>query len=162
MEAGTGAEGAVEVFGGEGGGEGAGGDEGGIQEEGVIEVGAGEGEVVDGGEDGAALGVPGAEDVGEFFGGVEVEGGERLVEEEDIGPLGKGAGEEDALLLAAGEFADLAVGEGGEVEFGEGALDAVVVGAGETLPGFKGGVTALGDHVLDGDGKVPVDGVRLG
>ena len=73
------------------------------EEDGAITRLPGEGEVVEGGDDGAALGAPGAEKVGEFLGGDEVEAGERFVEEEDIGALGDGAGKEDALLLSAGE-----------------------------------------------------------
>jgi hypothetical protein len=74
------------------------------------------------------LGLPAAEDVGEFFGRVEIEAREGFVEEEDVGALRECAGEEDALLLSAGELADLAVGEGGDVEFVESAGDGGVVG----------------------------------
>ena len=35
-----------------------------------------------------------------------VDAGGRLVEQEQLGAGGEGAGDEDALLLAAGEFAD--------------------------------------------------------
>jgi hypothetical protein len=41
-----------------------------------------------------------------------VEGGKRLVEQEETGARDESAGEGDALLLAAGQLADLAAGEG--------------------------------------------------
>ena len=60
--------------------------------------------------------------------GEGVEGAEGLVHEEEVGVGGEGAGEADALALAAGELPGIAGAEFGEVEAGEGEdfLDAVL------------------------------------
>lgn len=98
----------------------------------------------------------------EFAGGAEVERGKGFVEEKDVGALREGAGEEGALLLPAGEGADVAVGKVGDAEFFERALDDGVVGGGEFLPKAKGGVAALADKLPHGYGEIPVDIVALG
>ena len=50
---------------------------------------------------------------------LEVESPERLVEEQDLGPVDQRAGDGDALLLAAGELGGPTVLEGGELHEGE-------------------------------------------
>ena len=58
----------------------------------------------------------------------------RLVEQQDVRLLGERAGDEDALLLAAGELPDLRVGVVQHVDFGERVADdlaVVVAGAAE-------------------------------
>ena len=83
---------------------------GGVAEDAAVVEGdaaAGEGShfgVVGDHDDGVALGVEAAEEVGDdaLVGGVEVAGG--LVGEDDGGLVDEGAGDADALLLAAGEL----------------------------------------------------------
>jgi len=62
--------------------------------------------------------------------GVGVEGRERLVEQEDLGPAGEGSGEGDPLTLAAGEGAGPLPGEVGDPQALEQFVDAGRVGAG--------------------------------
>ncbi len=57
-----------------------------------------------------------------------IDAGERLVEEHDQRVLHEGAGEEDALLLAAGELADVAVAHAAEAEAVERLGGALAVG----------------------------------
>lgn len=80
-----------------------------VEEEGLVEEGGGGAEVVMGGDDEAAFLGEFVDEGTEGLGGGLVEAGEGLVEEEDVGFLRDGAGEEGALLLAAGEFVDLAM-----------------------------------------------------
>ena len=54
-----------------------------------------------------------------------VEGGERLVEQQDVGGEDERAGERHALLLAAGELARIAVGERYQLDEVERAADPV-------------------------------------
>src|SRR5690606_13376516 len=55
--------------------------------------------------------------------GLCVEAVERFVEQEDVGPLGKGACEEHALALATGEGTDGPPGEAGDAQLLHGAVD---------------------------------------
>ena len=72
----------------------------------------------------------GADLVAERDADLGVERGERLVEEEELRPGGEGAGEGDALLLAAGELEGVAGAEVGEADDAEHLGDAGVgVGA---------------------------------
>ena len=60
--------------------------------------------------------------------GVDVDAGEGLVEQDDLAVLRQRAGEEDALLLAAGEFADLALAEVGHADARQRLVDRCAVG----------------------------------
>ena len=51
--------------------------------------------------------------------GLDVDAGERLVEQDHLAVLGQRAGEEDALSLAAGQLADLALAEVAHADAGE-------------------------------------------
>lgn len=92
----------------------------------------------------------GAAEFGDGFldvlGGDGVEAGGGFVEDDDGGVVDDGAGEGDALFHAGGEAVVGAVGVFGDVEEGEGGLDAVVdfgggdgVELGEEAEGFAGG-----------------------
>ena len=61
----------------------------------------------------------------EFLADLGIERAERLVEEEDLGLGGEGAGEGDALALAAGELVGVALAEAGEADGFEELVDAV-------------------------------------
>ena len=61
--------------------------------------------------------------------GLDVDAGEGLVEQDDAAVLRQRAGEEDALLLAAGQFADLALAEIAHADAGERRGDRLVIGA---------------------------------
>jgi hypothetical protein len=65
------------------------------------------------------------EPAAEFLADFGVEGAKRFVEEEDFGLGGEGAGEGDALALAAGELVGEAVAEAGEADHFEEFVDAV-------------------------------------
>ncbi len=62
-----------------------------------------------------------------------VEGGEGLVEEDDLGLRGEGAGQGDALLLAAGELMGVAAGQAGQADQFEQLVHpaAAALGAGQ-------------------------------
>ena len=60
--------------------------------------------------------------------GLDVDAGEGLVEQDDAGVLGQGAGEEDALALAAGQLADLALAELLHVDARQRVVDRGAVG----------------------------------
>ncbi len=119
-------------------------------------------EVVMGGNDETAFFRELGEKSGERFGGVAIEAGEGFVEEEDVSFLGEGAGEEDTLLLAAGEFTDLAVVEVADSEGCEGVVNGLVVLRGVTFPESKMRETSHFDESADGDGKGPIDFLSLG
>ncbi len=55
--------------------------------------------------------------------GLDVDAGEGLVEQDDPAVLGQRAGEEDPLLLAAGQFADLALAEIAHADTGKRGCD---------------------------------------
>ena len=78
-----------------------------------------------GGQHRAALGLPVAKDVPELLGAKEIEAREGLVQEEDVAALRKGSREEHALLLAAGEPADLPVRQVRDPELLQGACPRV-------------------------------------
>ena len=123
------------------------------------------GEVVSGDDDGCAAGRDIAERVDEVVVGDGVERGGRLVEQQEVGFAGEGAGDEDALLLSAGEFGDFATGEVGDFHRVQCGVDGVVgIGDGAAsdavLPAEA--VAAHFDDFADGDGEAPVDGAGLG
>ncbi len=113
-------------------------------------------------DDGFAAGAQLAEDGDDGAFGDGVDGGEGFVHEIDAGVLDEGAGEEGALLLAAGELADLAVGEVLHADLFEGVHGGLAF----ALPGAanpaEAAVEAHGYDVEYGGGEVPVDAAALG
>lgn len=137
------------------------GDEVGVEQDGVVEVAAGGLDIVDHDEHRAPARDPSADEAEEFAGGAQVETGEGFVEEEDVGTLRESAGEENALLLSAGEGMQGTFGKVGEFEFGEGLGDAGVVGGGETTEEAERRQAALRDDGADVEREIPVDGLAL-
>jgi hypothetical protein len=90
-----------------------------------------------------------------------VEAGERFVEEQNVGFLRQRTGDEGALLLAAGEGADLAVLEIAQLHAGERALDDLGVVTRILPPPAEIRITAHLDEAAHGDGEVPVDVATL-
>lgn len=90
-------------------------------------------------EDGEAeLAVEVAQQLEDGAGGLGVEGAGGLVGEEHLGVAGQGAGDADALLLAAGELGGVGlglVGEADEVEEFQGLAGAFAAGDAEDLQG---------------------------
>jgi hypothetical protein len=84
-----------------------------------------------------------------------VEGGHGFIEEEQVGLVDQGAGESNALFLAAGELVGVALGEGVELEHLEGFGDA----AGDFRVGEFAGAEAEGDVFKDGE--VREEGIAL-
>ncbi|GAA2932987.1 hypothetical protein GCM10020221_30950 [Streptomyces thioluteus] len=88
-------------------------------------------------EDGQAeLPIEVAQQLEDRAGGLRVERGRRLVGEQHLGVAGQGAGDADALLLAAGELARVGlglVGEADEVEELQGLAGALLAGEPEDL-----------------------------
>ena len=58
---------------------------------------------------------------------VHVEVVQRLIEQDVVGVLGEGHGDQRALALSAGEGVDVGMAQVGEVKVGEGAVDDVAV-----------------------------------
>lgn len=79
--------------------------------------------------------------------GIGVEGAGGFVEEEDVGTIGEGAGDTDALGFATGEAAGIAVGVAGEADVVEELVDLL---RGELLVALA---RAEGDVVGDGAGE---------
>ena len=85
-----------------------------------------------------------------------IDAGERLIHEVKIALLREGAGQEDSLLLAAGEIRNLPVGEGQHLHLVEtGSRDFAILLAG-TLHEPNPPIAAHQDHVHDVDREVPV------
>ena len=121
------------------------------------------------GDDGGALGAESAQALEQGALGLGVHAGEGLVEEQQVGSLGEGAGEEDPLLLAAGELTDGAVGERAEPELlqaAAGFLPVPPVGGPAAHPRREEPVEAAGRaHLDDLQGRhreVPVHRLALG
>ncbi len=108
---------------------------------------------VEGGE--AGLAADAADFAAHFDAEAGVEVREGLVQEEAAGADDEGAGEGDALLLAAGELVDAAGAEAGHLDGGEGGFDA--------LGNFGGGEAAFFEAEGDvaGDGLMGPEGVAL-
>lgn len=154
-------KGEVEIFLGECLLGGAVGDDVEIEHEDVVEV-AGSGlQVVMDDDDGlSCIAQFGEEfDNGLFGGGIDADEG--FVHEIDVGVLGEGAGDEGALLLAAGEFADLALCEIGHAGLFEGGMGALAMGFSGSAEPAEAVVGTHQDDVENGDGEVPVDGLAL-
>ncbi len=92
----------------------------------------------------------------------DVESIERLVEEEDVGFLGKGAGDEGSLLLAAGELVDLPVGNIAEIHGGDGLLGFFLIDFLKTLEVSDVGEASHCDDIAHPDGEVALVMVGLG
>jgi hypothetical protein len=155
------AVGALDIFLCKGGGDGPGGDEAEVKQDHVIEV-IGDGlEVVMDGDDGAALGAEFLEEGedGAFGGGVDA--CERFVHEVEASVLCEGAREEDALLLAAGELADLAVGEVSDADFIEAIEGGVAMVLGRAAQPADASVEPHGYDVQGTGGEIPVDAFAL-
>ena len=120
------------------------------------------GEVVRGEQDDAALVAEGLEHLDDALLRADVDAAEGLVEQDDDGFLRQGAGDEDALPLAAGQLRD----QGGAVVPHIHALQAeadrlLVALAGAPQPADVV-LAAHHDHVVHGGGEDPVDAVALG
>ncbi len=90
-----------------------------------------------------------------------VDAGGGLIEEQEPGFGDQGAGDEDALLLAAGQAPDGLLREGQHIDGLEGCADGGAVGFAEGAEeGFASDQAEL-DDLADGDGERPVDGMAL-
>ena len=85
---------------------------------------------------------------------------ERLVEQQDVGGLGERPGDEDALLLAAGELADLCVAELPHPDLPKHSATRPHGRRPAAEPPDMG-VAAHQDDIPHGDRKVPVDHFAL-
>ena len=85
--------------------------------------------------------------------GLHVDAGEGFVEEDYPTLLGERPGKKDALLLAAGQFADLAMAEVRHADALERFRDGLAVLAGRDAQEVHAAVTAHHHHVLDEDRK---------
>ncbi len=103
----------------------------------------------------------GFEEGEEFFLAGLVDAGRGFIEEEDFRLIDQGAGDKDALLLAAGEAPDGLVGELEHFDGGEGFLDIFFLLFGEAAEESFAADEAEGDDLADGDGEGPIDGVAL-
>ena len=117
---------------------------------------------VGGHDDGDALVVQLVEEVEELVAGLDVDADGGFVEEEQGWVADEGAGEKDALLLAAGEFTDVSLAQVVDAEALQHAADEFLVLA--TVPRIErvGHGEAHDDGLFHGDGEVPVDGLELG
>lgn len=114
-----------------------GGDASGLDEEGLRGEAPDFGEVVRDVEDGDAAAAKASDDLG-FGGGVE--GGERLVEQEQAWARRESAGNGDALAFSAGEARWFAVAERLSVDEGEYFVDAVAAFGGRQMAQAEGDV----------------------
>ena len=86
-----------------------------------------------------------------------VDSGERLVQKKDLGVLQKRPGDEHALLLTAGEGADLDGGEGTHPDLRERGQGIVTIDFRERAEAIHPQRPAHQGHVEHADGKSPVD-----
>ena len=93
-------------------------------------------------------------------GGVEADQG--LIEEQQVGFLGEGAGDQHAPLLAAGELADLAASEVGKLDLFQCGRHGLAVGVAGAAQEADAAIAAHHDDIADSSGKVPIDDLRLG
>ena len=82
----------------------------------VRQVGGDAVEVVGGEHDRQPVGVQVVEQVQDLVAGAHVDAGRRLVQQQQVGLAEQRAGDEHALLLAAGQLADVAVGQVADAE----------------------------------------------
>ena len=81
----------------------------------------------------------------EVFGGENIQGGERLVHEEDFGLDDQGAGKADALLHAAGKFLGISLLEAVEADGIENFEAALAAFEGMDATGLERGLDILKD-----------------
>ena len=93
--------------------------------------------------------------------GLDVDAGERLVEQDDPAFLRQRAGQEHALLLAAGQFADLALAKVAHADALERLVDPVAVGCARHAQEIHVAVAAHHHDVFDQHRKIPVDILAL-
>ena len=105
----------------------------------------------------AALGAQVAQKADDLVLGLDVDAGERLVKQDDLAVLGERAGEEDTLFLAAGQFADLALAEGGHANPFERLVDHFPVGRRRPSQKAHMAIATHHDDVFDQNGEGPVD-----
>ena len=86
---------------------------------------------------------------------------ERLIHEVDLGILHQGAGQEDALLLAAGELADLAVGEVDACPLAPAPHGLSLLVTSRAADPAQRAVPAHHHHVQHAGGEIPVDAAAL-
>jgi hypothetical protein len=141
---------------------GAGGDDAHIEEDEPIEVFRYGGEVVMDDEAGFASFVEFLEEGDDSLFGGGVDGGEGFIHEVELGVLGEGSCEEDALLLSAGELADLAVGEVADADVFEGFMGGGLLFFTDAVEPAECAVGAHGDDIEGAYGEVPIDAFALG
>src|SRR5690625_586339 len=127
-----------------------------------VEVGAYGLQVVVDRDDGLAAGAQVPQDAHDRPLRHRVDAGEGLVEEVDVGVLHQGAGQEDPLLLAAGELAYLPVGVLLHRDRAECLPSRLVLLASGPPDPAQVPVETHGDHVNRGGGEIPVDRSALG
>ena len=92
----------------------------------------------------------------------EVETGDRLVEQQQVGRRGEGLGDEDPLALTAGQLPERAAAEVVDVEAVGRALDGRAVRRPEPAEQAPLGVATHAQHVLDAERHPPVLVLLLG
>ena len=93
--------------------------------------------------------------------GIDVDAGEGFVEQNHPPVLGKRAGEEHPLLLAAGELADLALAEIAHADAGKCCCDRFMIRGFGNAHHVHVAIAAHHHHVLDENREVPVDVLAL-
>ena len=138
------------------------GDDGAVEADDAGEVNGDGVDFVGGEDDGDAGVVEVVEEVHYVVAGFDVDAGGGFVQQEEFGAADEGAGEEDALLLAAGELSDVAFGQAGDAQSLHHILGEFAFLFAE--PGEEGVGHSAAHHYgfLYGDGEVPVDGFELG
>ena len=101
------------------------------------------------------------ENRGELPAGILVESGKGLVEQDDVRLLRERPGDKSALLLAAGERADLAVGEGIEIHRRERLVHRAGVRRAKGAPQAKPHVAPHSHQGANRDGEIPIDLLAL-
>lgn len=114
-------------------------------------------EVVCGHQGGLALAAQPVEHTGDDLAAGGVHGAQGLVEQQQVGVLHEGAGEQGALLLPARELADLPIGQLGEPRLIEHLGHALPVGCPRPPQPAEVDVAPGEDEARDGDGEAPVD-----
>ena len=157
----VGAVGAAEDLGGEDLGWGALGNDAAVEADDPWEVGSDRVDLMGGHDDGDALVVKLVEEVHGLVASLDVDACYGFVEEEESGVANEGSGEEGALLLTARELPDVPACQVEDSESGHDLFSALDLPVG--VPGeerFAHGCAHEYDFA-DGDGEVPVDGLKL-
>lgn len=100
--------------------------------------------------------------VGKVASAFDIESVEGFVEEENVGLLGKGAGDVSALLLATGELVDLPVGNVVKIHRGDGLFGFLAVDFIEATEVSDVGEASHGDDVAHANREVPLVAIDLG